>query len=83
MVRDSTTRAGLWPSSRRVVRFGLSLRTVVPPTTTASDRARSAQTCCLAAGPVTHALCPEVVAIFPSMVMAYLKTLNGLPVATL
>ena len=64
------------------MRFGLSRRTVVPPTTTASDRARSAHTCCLAAGPVTHALCPEVVAIFPSTVMAYLKMLNGLPVAT-
>ena len=32
-----------------------------------------------AAGPVTHAACPAVVAILPSSVMAYLNTLNGHP----
>ena len=69
------------PPSRRVVRFGLSLRTVRPPTMIASDLARSAQTSARAVGPVTQALCPLVVAIFPSRVIAYLNTPNGRPVA--
>ncbi len=44
-VRDMTMRMGIWPPSRRVVSRGLSLRTVSPPTTTASERARVSKTC--------------------------------------
>ena len=66
-------------ASRREVR--IILRTVRPPTMIASDLARSAQTSARAVGPVTQALCPLVVAIFPSRVIAYLNTPNGRPVA--
>ena len=52
MERDTTTRAGVWPPSCRVVRRGLSRRSVLPPTMTASDRARSRYTRCRATGPV-------------------------------
>ena len=37
----------------------------------------------LAAEEVTHALCPEEVAIFPSRVMAYFRMPKGLPLTTL
>ena len=73
---SATARSARGPvaPSRRVVRFGLSRRTVRPPTMIASDLARSAQTSARAVGPVTQALCPLVVAIFPSRVIAYLYT---------
>lgn len=49
--RETTTRMGAWPPSWRVVRCGLSRLSVLPPTMTASERARSAYTRCRAAGP--------------------------------
>mmetsp|Transcript_35611 Transcript_35611/g.112321 ORF Transcript_35611/g.112321 Transcript_35611/m.112321 type:complete len:212 (-) Transcript_35611:565-1200(-) len=76
-VRDMTTRTGMCPPSRRVVSRGLSRRTVLPPTITASERERTSNTCCRAAGQLTHAECPWAVAILPSMVMAYLSTEKG------
>ncbi len=50
---------------------------------TASERARVSNTLALAAEEVTHALCPEEVAIFPSRVMAYFRMPKGLPLTTL
>lgn len=50
-VRDTTIRVGAWPPSCRVVRCGLSRRTVLPPTMTASDLARSKYTRWRATGP--------------------------------
>ncbi len=79
-VRDMTTRAGAWPPSRRVVSRGSSRRTVCPPTTTASDRARQSNTRCRDSAELTHAACPADVAILPSSVIAYFSTPSGLPV---
>lgn len=50
-VRVSTTRAGMWPVCLRVVRCGLSLRSVSPPMITASDCARRSCTAPLDVGP--------------------------------
>lgn len=56
---------------------------MLPPTMTASERARDSKTSCLDAGEDTQAECPEDVAILPSAVMAYFSTEKGLPVAAL
>mmetsp|Transcript_8003 Transcript_8003/g.21729 ORF Transcript_8003/g.21729 Transcript_8003/m.21729 type:complete len:291 (-) Transcript_8003:398-1270(-) len=72
-VLDITIRVGCHPSSRRVVSWGLSRRTVWPPTMTAFTEARVAKTICLESLLLTHALCPEVAAILPSIVIAYLR----------
>lgn len=82
-VLDMRMRTGVCPLSLLVVSLGLSLRRVWPPTMTASDRARVSKTFALAAGEVTHALCPEEVAILPSRVMAYFRMPRGLPLTTL
>lgn len=57
-VRLITTRTGRCPLSRRVVRRGLSRRSVLPPTTTASLAARDSNTTARLAGLLTHAECP-------------------------
>ena len=80
-VRDMTTRAGAWPPSRRVVSRGSSRRTVCPPTTTASDRARQSNTRCRDRAELTHAACPADVAILPSSVIAYFSTPSGFPIS--
>jgi hypothetical protein len=56
-------------------------RTVLPPTTTASERARASNTSCREAGEETQAEWPAAVAILPSAVIAYFSTENGRPVA--
>ena len=78
-VRDMTMRAGAWPPSRRVVSRGSSRRTVCPPTTTASDRARQSNTRCRDTAELTQAACPTDVAILPSRVIAYFRTPSGFP----
>jgi hypothetical protein len=78
-VRLITTRMGLWPPSRLVVKRGLSRRTVLPPTMTASATARCANTLCRDCELLTHAACPVGVAILPSIVMAYLRVDIGTP----
>jgi hypothetical protein len=50
-----TTLTGRWPLSRRVVRRGLSRRSVLPPTTTASLAARCSNTTALLAALLTQA----------------------------
>lgn len=59
----------------------LALRTVLPPTMTASERARASKTIWRDAAEDTHAECPLDVAILPSAVIAYFSTENGRPVA--
>jgi len=54
---------------------------VLPPTTTASERARVSNTSCREAGEETQAEWPAAVAILPSAVIAYFSTENGRPVA--
>ena len=82
-VLDITILTGVCPLSLRVVSLGLSLLTVSPPTITASDLALVSKTLALDCGVVTHALWPDVVAIFPSKVIAYLRIPKGFPVAAL
>ena len=78
-VRLITTRMGRCPPSRRVVSRGLSRRTVLPPTMTASATARCANTLCRDCELLTQAAWPVGVAILPSSVMAYLSVDIGTP----
>ena len=73
-VESSTTRIGEAPGTIRTVSWGLSASTVSAPTITASQAARMAWETRRSSAPLIHLESPLLVAIRPSSVWAYLRT---------